>query len=186
MSGKVVGKFVTFSAITCLSYNLLSICIVNKLLDQPFIILCFIYHFLSSIFFTLSIKIILCPHGICATTCCTNSMSGYSSAIFFIYFRFLTEKPVTSGNSNFKSMDKLSINLFPHLLLSTIIFPICQYININSLFTTCIALYCDFKISFFTLSKICLYSLISILFPIFYLLSNCSIDSCTINNLFLL
>ena len=49
------------------------------------------YQFRSSASATLSTKTTLCPHGICATTCCTNSASGYVAANFAMYFRFLTE-----------------------------------------------------------------------------------------------
>ena len=83
---------------------------------QPWAIVCPIYQFRASGSGTLSSSVIVCPQGICATACCTNSPSGYSAASFAMYFKFRTEYPVAFGNANLMSIAKLSTNLFPQAL----------------------------------------------------------------------
>ena len=80
-------------------------------MDYPYLFS--IYHFFTLLSESLSNSTILCPHGNCATTCCTNSLSGYSAANFAIYLRFLTEYPLNSGNSSFKYLQNVFTTINP-------------------------------------------------------------------------
>ena len=152
------SKFDILSVVTWRWYNPLSIWWIRTLWDHPFSIVFWIYQARCFGSFTFSKIAILCDHGICADTICTNSRSGYARANLAIYFKLRTEKPVAFGKDNLISFARLSTNLLPHVLCSLITVPMEWYSRISSLLTCSAALYCAARISCFICSIVSKYS----------------------------